>query len=143
MSSFIRGLAACLLTAAAATGCVSSPAAPTNNGAFSAVDLSVGTGAAAANGQSLTVNYTGWLYDTSQAGDKGAVFDASGSTPFTFTLGSTGVIQGWNQGLVGIQVGGVRRLVIPPSLAYGSTRTGSIPPNATLLFEIQLVSIGT
>lgn len=142
MSLFSRGLAACALTALAAAGCVSSPAAPTNNGAFSSVDLSIGTGAAAQNGQSLTVNYTGWLYDTAQPGDKGAVFDASGGTPFTFTLGSSGVIQGWNQGLVGIQVGGVRRIVVPPSLAYGSTRTGSIPPNATLLFEVQLISIG-
>ena len=142
MSSFIRGLALCVLTAVVAAGCVSSPAAPSNNGVFSSVDLSIGTGASAQNGQSLTVNYTGWLYDTTQPGDKGAVFDASGATPFTFTLGSTGVIAGWNQGLVGIQIGGVRRIVIPPSLAYGAKRTGSIPENATLLFEVQLVSIG-
>ena len=141
MSSFTRAFAAASLMVLAA-GCVSAPAAPSNNGAFSSVDLSIGTGASAQNGQSLTVNYTGWLYDTTQPADKGAVFDASGATPFTFTLGSAGVIAGWNQGLVGIQVGGVRRIVIPPSLAYGATRAGSIPPNATLLFEIQLVSIG-
>jgi len=103
----------------------------------------VGTGAAAANGQSLTVDYTGWLYDSTQPDEKGAVFDASGSTPFTFTLGNGSVIAGWDQGVVGMQVGGVRRLVIPPSLAYGAVRHGAIPPNATLLFEIHLTAIAT
>jgi FKBP-type peptidyl-prolyl cis-trans isomerase FkpA len=141
MRSLLLGFAGCVLSATLAGGCVSSPASPTNNGAFSSVDLSVGTGAAAQNGQSLSVYYTGWLFDTSQPGDKGAVFDASGTTAFTFTLGGTDVISGWNQGLTGMQVGGIRRLVIPPSLAYGGTRKTSIPPNATLLFEVQLLSI--
>lgn len=102
----------------------------------------MGTGADAISGTSITVNYTGWLYDTSKADHKGLQFDTSvGKTPFSFTLGAGQVIKGWDQGVVGMKVGGTRELVIPPSLAYGSTRTGSIPPNATLLFDITLVSI--
>lgn len=140
MRRFLSGSAA-FVFAVLMTGCMTSPAAPTNIGTFSSVDVSVGTGPGAQNGQSLTVAYTGWLYDTTQPFDKGAVFDASAGTPFTFTLGGSDVIAGWNQGLLGIQVGSVRRLVIPPSLAYDSTRKGPIPPNATLLFEVQLLSL--
>jgi len=121
-------------------GCSSSPTGPSNDAPFSQTDLRVGTGAVAAAGQTLTVNYTGWFYDASKPEQKGVSFDSTvGKSPFTFTLGAQQVIKGWDQGLPGMQVGGLRRLVIPPSLAYGSTRSGSIPANSTLLFEIELL----
>ncbi|HKW01902.1 MAG TPA: FKBP-type peptidyl-prolyl cis-trans isomerase [Vicinamibacterales bacterium] len=124
---------------AAGAACHQSPPGPSNAAPFSAADLVVGDGTAAATGMSLTTDYTGWLYDASKADGKGAVFATSlGSTPITFTLGSSQVIAGWDQGLVGMRVGGTRRLVIPPDLAYGGTRRSSIPPYATLVFEVTL-----
>jgi FKBP-type peptidyl-prolyl cis-trans isomerase len=131
-----------VLLAACATSCTDPPASPSANVPYSQTDLVVGTGADALSGTTMTVNYTGWLYDTSKADHKGLMFDTSiGKTPFSFTLGAGQVIKGWDQGVVGMKVGGARELVIPPSLAYGSTRSGVIPPNATLLFDITLVSI--
>jgi peptidylprolyl isomerase len=99
-------------------------------------DTQPGTGAAAKEGDQITVNYTGKLTD-------GTVFDTSvGKTPFEFTLGAGQVIPGWDQGLLGMQVGGKRTLTIPPSLAYGEQGAGgSIPPNATLIFDVELISI--
>jgi FKBP-type peptidyl-prolyl cis-trans isomerase len=121
--------------------CTDAPTAPTVTAPFSQTDLKVGTGADAVSGGVLNVDYTGWLYDASRPDQKGAMFDTSiGKTPFTFTLGAGQVIKGWDQGIVGMKVGGSRRLVIPPSLAYGSTRSGSIPANATLVFDITLLS---
>jgi FKBP-type peptidyl-prolyl cis-trans isomerase FkpA len=107
------------------------------------VDLRVGTGTEAVAGNLLTVNYTGWLYDPTKADLKGLQFDtsANSTTPFTFPLGVQQVIQGWDQGIVGMKVGGVRKLVIPSSLAYGGVRNHSIPPYATLVFEIELVDV--
>ncbi len=131
--------------ALAAIGCGgSSPTAPTflPFAEFSQTDLRVGDGAEATAGRSLTVHYTGWLYDPTQAEQKGQQFDTSvGRDPFTFTLGAGRVIQGWDQGVVGMKVGGQRRLIIPPSLAYGSTGSGPIPPNATLVFDIELLDV--
>jgi FKBP-type peptidyl-prolyl cis-trans isomerase FkpA len=127
---------------AAVSGCNSSSTAPSSTAPFSSVDLTVGSGATAAAGNVLTVNYTGWIYDPSKVDKKGLVFDSSvGKTPFTFTLGSGSVIPGWDKGLAGMKVGGVRRLVIPPSLAYGAARNNSIPPYATLLFDIELIDV--
>ena len=99
-------------------------------------DLQVGDGATAQSGNTVTVNYTGWLAD-------GTKFDSSidqGKT-FDFTLGTGGVIAGWDEGVAGMKVNGTRLLVIPPSLGYGSTGFGSIPGDATLTFEVQLVAI--
>lgn len=100
------------------------------------VDLKVGTGQAIKSTDTITVNYTGWLTD-------GTKFDSSlntGRTPFQTAL--SGVIPGWTQGLVGMKVGGVRRLIIPPVLAYGATGSPpTIPANATLIFDVQLISI--
>ena len=99
-------------------------------------DLQVGTGATAVAGDTVSVNYTGWLAD-------GTKFDSSldrGQT-FDFTLGGGSVIAGWDEGVVGMKVGGIRLLVIPPSLGYGATANGPIPANSTLTFEVQLVSI--
>ena len=130
-----------MVAAIAAAGCSSSPVSPSNNVPFSQSDLRAGTGAAAASGQTLSVNYTGWFYDASKTDQKGLIFDTNlGKDTFTFTLGVGAVIDGWDQGLTGMQVGGIRRLVIPPSLAYGPSRRGSIPPNTTLLFEIELLN---
>jgi FKBP-type peptidyl-prolyl cis-trans isomerase len=134
-------LASLIFLIAALTACGGAVTAPSTV-AFSQTDLRLGTGATAAAGGTLTVNYTGWLYDPSKPDNKGLQFDSStGVGSFSFVLGAGQVIQGWDQGLVGIKVGGLRRLVIPPSLAYGSSRHGAIPPNAALVFEISLDAI--
>ncbi len=111
---------------------------PTGSAPFSTTDLRVGTGATAVPGQALTVNYTGWLYSNTAAENKGAQFE---SNRYQFVLGAGSVIRGWDQGIPGMRVGGLRRIVIPPELAYGSSGSGPIPPNATILFEVELVSI--
>ena len=131
------------LAALVAAACADSPSSPSSSFApFSQTDLVVGAGAEAASGKTLSVNYTGWLYDASQPSQKGLQFDSSiGRSPFSLVLGAGQVIKGWDQGLPGMKVGGVRRLVIPPSLAYGSSRSGPIPPNATLLFEVTLLDV--
>ena len=122
------------------TACTDSTTAPTSYAPFSQIDVMVGTGAEAATGKTVTMNYTGWLYDSTQPLQRGAQFDSSiGTTPFSFRLGANQVIKGWEQGVPGMKVGGMRQLVIPPSLAYGGTRQGKIPPNATLIFEITLL----
>jgi len=133
-------LVASVLAALAVAGCGDSPTSPAP--VFSQTDLRAGSGAAAANGNGLSVHYTGWLYDGSKADQKGLQFETNvGGTPFTFALGAGQVIPGWDQGLVGIQAGGIRRLVIPPSLAYGPIRNGPIPPNTTLIFEIEVTEV--
>jgi FKBP-type peptidyl-prolyl cis-trans isomerase FkpA len=122
--------------------CAESATVPSSYASFSQIDLVVGTGTEAASGKTVTMNYTGWLYDSTKTNQRGAQFDSTtGKTPFSFVLGSDQVISGWDQGVPGMKVGGVRRLVIPPSLAYGGTRQGPIPPNATLLFEIALLDV--
>jgi FKBP-type peptidyl-prolyl cis-trans isomerase len=100
-------------------------------------DAEVGQGSAVAIGDTIAVRYTGYL-------ENGTVFDSTdlhGGEPFTFTVGAGQVIRGWDDGLVGMHVGGKRRLVIPPELAYGPRGMGPIPPNATLTFDVELVSI--
>ena len=137
--SITRMLAATLVVVAA--GCTSSSIAPTSSAPFSQIDLVVGTGTTANSGNRITVAYTGWLYDSSQPEGKGKQFDSSSSFPFT--LGTGAVIKGWDQGVVGMKVGGQRRLVIPPELAYGPQAIGaSIPANATLVFDVRLLSVG-
>ena len=97
----------------------------------------VGTGTEAVGTSRVTVSYTGWLYDASKTDGKGLQFDTS--TNATFPL--TNVIAGWQRGVVGMKVGGQRRLIIPPELAYGSSGSGPIPPNATLVFDIGLLGV--
>jgi FKBP-type peptidyl-prolyl cis-trans isomerase FkpA len=101
-------------------------------------DLVVGTGTAAASGQKVTVHYTGWLTN-------GTKFDSSKDRgdPFVFPLGKGQVIKGWDQGVQGMKVGGKRKLTIPPEMGYGSRGAGGvIPPNATLVFEVELLGVG-
>jgi FKBP-type peptidyl-prolyl cis-trans isomerase FkpA len=105
-------------------------------------DLVVGQGAAASSGQRVTVHYTGWLDNN---GNKGSKFDSSRdrNEPFAFSLGRGQVIQGWDQGVQGMKVGGTRKLTIPPDLGYGARGAGAvIPPNATLVFEVELLNVG-
>jgi FKBP-type peptidyl-prolyl cis-trans isomerase FkpA len=100
-------------------------------------DLNVGTGDEAVAGKQVTVHYTGWLTN-------GTKFDSSKDhgQPFTFPLGSGRVIKGWDQGVAGMKVGGQRKLTIPPSLGYGANGAGGvIPPNATLVFEVELLGV--
>jgi FKBP-type peptidyl-prolyl cis-trans isomerase FkpA len=106
------------------------------------IDTTVGTGKTAGVGSTVTVHYTGWLYAPKEPGQHGAQFDSSvGGDPFTFQLGAGRVIPGWDQGLVGMKVGGKRTLVIPAALAYGSRGAGPIPPNANLIFEVTLLDV--
>ena len=100
-------------------------------------DLTVGTGNLARAGQKVTVHYTGWLTD-------GTKFDSSKDRgePFVFPLGRGQVIRGWDEGVQGMKVGGTRKLTIPPSLGYGARGAGGvIPPNATLVFEVELLAV--
>ena len=135
------------LSAAAAcggggNGGPTAPSSPVANVPYSQTDIRVGTGPAATNGNVLTVHYAGWLYSPTAPEQKGALFDTSLTRgPYQFQLGAGAVIRGWHQGIPGMQVGGIRRLVLPPDLAYGSTGSGAIPPNATLVFEVELLAI--
>jgi FKBP-type peptidyl-prolyl cis-trans isomerase len=110
---------------------------------YSQVDLTDGTDAMATSGQTATVNYTGWLYSETAPEHKGKQFDSSiGRGPFSFRLGAGQVIRGWDQGVQGMKVGGHRRLVLPPEFAYGARGAGGvIPPNATLVFDVELLGV--
>lgn len=122
----------------------SSPAAPTTipPQAYTATDLRVGTGAEAVDGKVVTVNYAVWLFSTTAAENKGTLVDTSvGRTPLQFTLAGGSVIPGFDRGVVGMKVGGVRRLVVPPELAYGATGNQSVPPNSNLVFEVELLGV--
>ena len=108
------------------------------------VDTKVGEGAEAHEGQTVTVHYTGWLFDKNAPENKGTKFDSSRDRdePFDFPLGQGHVIQGWDEGVQGMKVGGQRTLVIPPEMGYGRQGAGGvIPPNATLVFEVELLEI--
>jgi len=120
---------------AASTGpSASAMASPTDK--LVVTDEKVGTGAEAVAGKTVTVNYVGTLTD-------GTKFDSSydHNQPFSFTLGAGQVIKGWDQGVAGMKVGGKRKLVIPPDLGYGAQGAGSIPPNSTLVFEVELLDV--
>jgi FKBP-type peptidyl-prolyl cis-trans isomerase len=105
-------------------------------------DKVVGTGAEAQAGQDVKVHYTGWLF---YGGERGRKFDSSKDRgdPFEFPLGAGHVIKGWDEGVAGMKVGGTRVLTIPPQLGYGARGAGGvIPPNATLIFEVELLGVG-
>jgi FKBP-type peptidyl-prolyl cis-trans isomerase FkpA len=108
-------------------------------------DQKLGTGATATAGHTVEVHYTGWLHDPSQPDNKGRKFDSSRDRgqPFRFELGAGHVIAGWDQGVEGMKVGGQRTLTIPPELGYGARGAGGvIPPNATLVFDVELLGVG-
>jgi FKBP-type peptidyl-prolyl cis-trans isomerase len=107
-------------------------------------DTTVGSGAEAVSGKTVVVHYTGWLYEPGASERKGRKFDSSvdRGQPFTFPLGAGKVIAGWDEGVAGMRVGGKRTLVIPPDKAYGSRGAGGvIPPDATLLFDVELLGV--
>jgi FKBP-type peptidyl-prolyl cis-trans isomerase FkpA len=127
-----------------AAGCGSGPTTPSYvvDVPFSSTDVVVGTGAEAVVGKVLVVDYAGWLYNGSQPNNRGVQFDnTTNGDVFPFQLGTGAVISGWEQGVPGMRVGGMRRLIVPPDLAYGSTGNGPIPANATLVFEIVLYGV--
>ncbi len=105
-----------------------------------ATDQKVGTGDVAVTGTTVTVHYTGWLWEN---GRRGKQFDSSrGGKPFSFKLGAGEVIEGWDRGVTGMKVGGVRELIIPPEMGYGARGAPpDIPPNATLCFEVELLNV--
>jgi FKBP-type peptidyl-prolyl cis-trans isomerase FkpA len=124
---------------AAASSDSGAPAMP-----LQTTDLAPGSGADIKKDQTALVHYTGWLYEAAAPENKGKQFDSSvGGEPFEFQLGAGHVIAGWDQGVVGMKVGGKRRLVIPPDLGYGAKGAGQglIPPGATLVFDVELVEI--
>jgi FKBP-type peptidyl-prolyl cis-trans isomerase len=105
------------------------------------IDSKVGTGASPASGQTCVMHYTGWLYENGQKGKK---FDSSvdRNEPFEFKIGQRQVIAGWDEGVASMKVGGKRTLIIPPALGYGARGAGGvIPPNATLMFDVELLAV--
>ncbi len=148
MKLLSKTLLTVLLSAAfVTTACsqqASAPMAPSNITALVKQDSKQGTGAEAVAGRAVSVHYTGWLYDAAAPDHKGAKFDSSRDrgTPFEFALGSGNVIRGWDEGVAGMKVGGQRTLVIPPEMGYGARGAGGvIPPNATLVFDVELLGV--
>ena len=108
------------------------------------IDHKAGDGAEAVAGKMVTVHYTGWLFDAAAPENKGRKFDSSRdrNDPFVFPLGAGRVIQGWDHGVAGMKVGGQRTLIIPPEMGYGARGAGGvIPPNATLVFDVELLAV--
>src|SRR5262245_14874180 len=147
MTNFTRRdtLAALAITGALASGAISAAAQPaarrTTASGLQIIDSKVGTGPSPQRGQTCVMHYTGWLYEN---GQKGRKFDSSRDRgqPFEFPIGMGRVIAGWDEGVATMRVGGQRTLIIPPSLGYGDRGAGGvIPPNATLLFEVELLGV--
>ena len=137
VSAIVMALAAAPLTSrtARAAGETTTPSG------LRIIDVKPGTGPVPQTGQTVTVNYTGWLYVD---GKKGKKFDSSldRNEPFSFPLGQGQVIKGWDEGLATMHVGGKRTLIIPPDLGYGASGAGGdIPPGATLIFDVDLLSV--
>ena len=106
-------------------------------------DKTIGNGAEATAGDSVSVHYTGWLYDESKPDNKGEKFDSSvdRGSPYVFPLGAGRVIQGWDVGVAGMKVGGSRTLTIPSDMAYGDRNIGPIPAGSTLIFDVELLGV--
>ncbi|WP_036284886.1 FKBP-type peptidyl-prolyl cis-trans isomerase [Methylocystis sp. ATCC 49242] len=146
MRSFTKTLAVALVVASAGLALAptmvrAEPETTLTASGLKIIDNKVGTGAAAKSGQTVSVHYTGWLYNN---GAKGKKFDSSRDRgePFEFPLGGGQVIAGWDEGVAGMKVGGKRTLIIPPELGYGARGAGGvIPPGATLMFDVELVGV--
>jgi peptidylprolyl isomerase len=145
MRAFPRAaiIAALALSAAAFTPALAQTAGATmtNPSGLQITDAKVGEGASPKTGQTCVMHYTGWLYNN---GEKGKKFDSSvdRGEPFAFTLGVGQVIRGWDEGVASMKVGGKRTLIIPPALGYGARGAGGvIPPNATLIFDVELLGV--
>jgi len=135
-----------LLAVFALAACSNPPPAHANGQVdkLTIIDQKVGTGPEAKPGMDVLVHYTGWLYDENAKDKHGAKFDSSlnHGAPFNFTLGAGRVIEGWDQGVVGMRVGGKRTLLIPAELGYGARGAGrDIPPNASLVFNVELIDV--
>jgi FKBP-type peptidyl-prolyl cis-trans isomerase len=117
---------------------VTLPATKTKDG-LQYIDIKVGTGAEAKTGSTVLAEYTGWIQSTGKKFDSS--FDHGGQPIQVTPLGTAQIIPGWNEGLIGMKVGGIRRLIIPPSLGFGSKAQGPIPANATLIFDVTVVSV--
>ena len=112
--------------------------------ALTKIDVRIGKGEDAVAGKTVNVHYTGWLFDKTAPNNKGEKFDSSRDRPghFTFPLGAGRVIKGWDEGVQGMKVGGQRTLIIPSSMGYGARGAGGvIPPNATLIFDVELIGV--
>ena len=139
--TLLSGSAMAQASTPAATAAASTMGAPTT---LKLIDRKVGDGALAESGVPINVHYTGYLWSATAPDNKGNKFDSSidRKVPFGFILGAGRVIKGWDEGVVGMKVGGQRTLIIPPDKGYGERGAGgSIPPNATLLFDVELVSV--
>ena len=144
---------AVLAPVVAAAAFAQSPAPSSNPGAskmdatvtsLKKIDTKQGSGAEATKGRPVVVHYTGWLYDPAQPEGKGRKFDSSldRRDPFVFPLGQGHVIRGWDEGVAGMKVGGKRTLIIPADMGYGARGAGGvIPPNATLVFDVELLEV--
>ena len=136
-------IGAAVLLAAFAAACGGDNMGHSNITQLLKQDVKTGTGTEATAGRRVAVQYTGWLYDEGKSDHKGKQFDSSrGGEPFTFRLGGGEVIPGWDQGVAGMRVGGQRTLTVPPELGYGAQGAGGvIPPNATLVFDVELLNV--
>lgn len=138
----VVALSSLFLLLSATLGCSGSPPGVSE---LISTDLVVGDGKESVSGKSVSVHYTGWVYDPSKEDNRGVRFDSSRDRglPFTFTPGGGGVIEGWKRGVQGMRIGGVRELIIPADLAYGEkvAAGGLIPANSALVFEIELLIV--
>ncbi|HEY4919127.1 MAG TPA: FKBP-type peptidyl-prolyl cis-trans isomerase [Xanthobacteraceae bacterium] len=144
----VPALAAALATLLAMSATSATAQAPgrtmTTASGLKIIDSTVGTGVTPKAGQTCVMHYTGWLYDETAADHKGKKFDSSvdRNEPFEFPIGQHQVIAGWDEGVASMKVGGKRTLIIPPQLGYGARGAGGvIPPNATLIFDVELLKV--
>ncbi|MBP8231209.1 MAG: FKBP-type peptidyl-prolyl cis-trans isomerase [Rhizorhabdus sp.] len=139
--SMLRQLVAPFVVLAALSGTPAIAQTVDTTQALRVEDLEAGAGTEAQTGRTLVVHYTGWFYDPVQD-ERGRKFDSShGGTPLSFRLGAGLVIKGWDDGLIGMRVGGVRTLIVPPDQAYGRKGKGPVPPDSWLMFEIELLDV--